>query len=80
MLVWVQTLLAATMMVQPGHLRGEAPLTLPSPAPMMAEVGVSISGMPGPPLGPSYLEGWKHSRGSSRFTYRAQGSRFIYKA
>ena len=27
--------------------------SLPSPAPMMAEVGVSISGMPGPPLGPS---------------------------
>jgi hypothetical protein len=23
---------------------------------MMAEVGVSISGMPGPPLGPSYLQ------------------------
>ena len=28
--------------------------SLPSPAPMIAEVGVSISGMPGPPLGPSY--------------------------
>jgi hypothetical protein len=28
----------------------------PSPAPMMADVGVSISGRPGPPLGPSYLE------------------------
>lgn len=28
--------------------------SLPRPAPMMAEVGVSISGMPGPPLGPSY--------------------------
>ena len=27
--------------------------SLPSPAPMMAEVGVSISGMPGPPFGPS---------------------------
>ena len=27
----------------------------PSPAPMMALVGVSISGIPGPPLGPSYL-------------------------
>ena len=27
--------------------------SLPKPAPMMAEVGVSISGMPGPPLGPS---------------------------
>ena len=27
---------------------------LPKPAPMMAEEGVSISGMPGPPLGPSY--------------------------
>mmetsp|Transcript_8681 Transcript_8681/g.24801 ORF Transcript_8681/g.24801 Transcript_8681/m.24801 type:complete len:200 (-) Transcript_8681:1137-1736(-) len=26
----------------------------PSPAPMMALVGVSISGIPGPPLGPSY--------------------------
>lgn len=26
----------------------------PSPAPMMAEEGVNISGMPGPPLGPSY--------------------------
>ena len=31
--------------------------SLPSPAPMMADVGVSISGMPGPPLGPSYLQG-----------------------
>lgn len=30
-------------------------LTLPSPAPMMADVGVSISGIPGPPLGPSPL-------------------------
>mmetsp|Transcript_32903 Transcript_32903/g.72663 ORF Transcript_32903/g.72663 Transcript_32903/m.72663 type:complete len:202 (+) Transcript_32903:752-1357(+) len=29
--------------------------SLPRPAPMMAEVGVNISGMPGPPLGPSYL-------------------------
>ena len=27
--------------------------SLPKPAPMIAEVGVSISGMPGPPLGPS---------------------------
>ena len=27
--------------------------SLPRPAPMMALVGVSISGMPGPPLGPS---------------------------
>ena len=27
----------------------------PRPAPMMAEVGFSISGMPGPPCGPSYL-------------------------
>mmetsp|Transcript_108 Transcript_108/g.281 ORF Transcript_108/g.281 Transcript_108/m.281 type:complete len:338 (-) Transcript_108:568-1581(-) len=26
----------------------------PRPAPMIAEVGVSISGIPGPPLGPSY--------------------------
>jgi hypothetical protein len=26
---------------------------LPSPAPMITEVGVSISGMPGPPFGPS---------------------------
>ncbi len=25
----------------------------PRPAPMMAEVGVSISGIPGPPFGPS---------------------------
>jgi hypothetical protein len=25
----------------------------PMPAPMMADVGVSISGIPGPPLGPS---------------------------
>ena len=29
--------------------------SFPSPAPMIAEVGVSISGIPGPPLGPSYL-------------------------
>mmetsp|Transcript_27655 Transcript_27655/g.110745 ORF Transcript_27655/g.110745 Transcript_27655/m.110745 type:complete len:383 (-) Transcript_27655:695-1843(-) len=29
-------------------------VTSPRPAPMMAEVGVSISGSPGPPLGPSY--------------------------
>jgi len=29
--------------------------SLPRPAPMIALVGVSISGMPGPPLGPSYL-------------------------
>mmetsp|Transcript_8730 Transcript_8730/g.20602 ORF Transcript_8730/g.20602 Transcript_8730/m.20602 type:complete len:274 (-) Transcript_8730:948-1769(-) len=28
--------------------------SLPSPAPMIADVGVNISGMPGPPLGPSY--------------------------
>ena len=28
--------------------------SLPSPAPMIAEVGVSISGIPGPPFGPSY--------------------------
>ena len=27
----------------------------PRPAPISAPVGVSISGMPGPPLGPSYL-------------------------
>lgn len=29
--------------------------TLPRPAPIIALVGVSISGMPGPPLGPSPL-------------------------
>jgi hypothetical protein len=27
----------------------------PNPAPIMAEVGLSISGIPGPPLGPQYL-------------------------
>jgi hypothetical protein len=27
--------------------------SLPSPAPMIADVGVSISGIPGPPFGPS---------------------------
>jgi hypothetical protein len=26
----------------------------PRPAPMIADVGVNISGMPGPPFGPSY--------------------------
>ena len=30
-------------------------LTCPSPAPMTMAVGLSISFMPGPPLGPSYL-------------------------
>ena len=34
--------------------RGREHTTSPRPAPMMAEVGVSISGMPGPPCGPSY--------------------------
>jgi hypothetical protein len=29
---------------------------LPSPAPIIAEVGFSISGIPGPPLGPQYLD------------------------
>src|SRR5204862_203543 len=31
-----------------------SPTLSPSPAPMIAEVGESISRMPGPPLGPSY--------------------------
>ena len=35
-------------------MRGQEHTTSPRPAPMMAEVGVSISGMPGPPCGPSY--------------------------
>ena len=29
--------------------------SFPNPEPIIAEVGFSISGMPGPPFGPSYL-------------------------
>ena len=29
--------------------------SLPNPLPTMEDVGASISGIPGPPLGPSYL-------------------------
>lgn len=41
----------------PSHLNRPSVMSaqsLPRPAPMIALVGVSISGMPGPPLGPSY--------------------------
>mmetsp|Transcript_3241 Transcript_3241/g.7979 ORF Transcript_3241/g.7979 Transcript_3241/m.7979 type:complete len:298 (+) Transcript_3241:342-1235(+) len=43
----------------------------PRPAPMMALVGVSISGMPGPPFGPSYRMTTTHPRKDSGSSSRA---------
>lgn len=41
-------------LTQNGNLNGTV-FTFPRPAPIIALVGVNISGMPGPPLGPSPL-------------------------
>src|SRR5699024_9719143 len=46
----------ATPLVAPENLPSVISATsLPKPLPTMYEVGANISGIPGPPLGPSYL-------------------------
>jgi hypothetical protein len=42
-------------MEPPENLPSVIKALFPNPAPIMAEVGLSISGIPGPPLGPQYL-------------------------